>query len=248
MLTVEGQCMTQGAPVKPRGKKVQRWTEEQSRFWFGLGKTLVGLVFKYWIRCFSVTGTEHVPAYGGVFLVANHTSALDPLIFGLCLPYRSPRGPGKALLFENPFFAFILRKIGIFPLRIDGADAAGVRTMVDLYRHGKVVIVFPEGGRSRSGELQPFTPDFTRLVIRLRAPILPAGIAGAGETLPMDDWIPRYHSAISVAFGPCFDLSEFYGRDLTPEALAQATEILQQCIASLVAQARSEREVLMGRC
>ena len=117
--------------------------------------------------------------------------------------------------------------------------------MVDLYRHNRVVVVYPEGGRSPEDMMMPFTPDLTRLVIKLRAPIVPAGIAGAAELLPMKSWVPRPGRPVVIVFGECFEFTEFYGRPSTPELLAEATGILQSRVAELVARARTERDLLL---
>jgi 1-acyl-sn-glycerol-3-phosphate acyltransferase len=170
---------------------------------------------------------------------------MDPLLVGSAVPHRMLSGPGKEILFSNPVFSYLMRKIGIFPLKPGGADAAAVRTMVDLYRHDRVVVIYPEGGRSPIDEMMPFTPDFTRLLIKLRAPIIPAGIAGAAELLPIKSWVPRPGRPIVIVFGECFELTQFYGRPSTPELLAEATEILQGRVAELIDRARAERDVLL---
>ena len=108
---------------------------------------------------------------------------MDPFLLGVPVRWRMLRGPGKEELFVSPFFGYLMKKIGMFPLRQSVADAAAVRTMVEIFRSGKVVVVYPEGGRSDSGELMAFSPDFARLMIRMKALIVPAGIAGARELL-----------------------------------------------------------------
>jgi 1-acyl-sn-glycerol-3-phosphate acyltransferase len=156
------------------------------------------------------------------------------------------RGPGKELLFTNPLFSYLMKKIGIFPLRQSVADAAAVRTMVEIYRSGKVVAVYPEGGRSDSGELQPFYPDFARLMIRMKALIVPAGIAGARDLLPIGSWIPRPNTAVVVVYGEPFELSQFYGGKVTDEVAAEAAIIMHDKVAELVADARRRRDELAG--
>jgi 1-acyl-sn-glycerol-3-phosphate acyltransferase len=165
---------------------------------------------------------------------------MDPFILGLPISQRMLRGPGKVELFENPVFGWVLRKLGIFPIRQDVADAAAVRTMVELYRSGGVVVVYPEGGRSETGELQPFFPEFARLAIKLKAPLVPAGIAGGRELLPIGAWIPRYNSPVAVVYGPPFELSEFYGQPLTEDIGKQAAAIMEQKVSALVAEAREQ--------
>lgn len=234
------------------GKEVLRrrrgWARQQSVFWFRLGVLLVGWLLRYWVRCYRAFGVERMPATGGFFVIANHTSALDPFLVGYPLSRRMPHGPGKVELFANPFVGYVMRKLGMFPIKQHVADASAVRAMVELYRAGDVVIVYPEGGRSPSGDLQPFFPDFARLAIRLKASLIPAGLAGARDVLPIGTLLPRPRRAVAVVIGAPFDLAEFYGRELTEEVAEEAATILRERVAEQVLIATRERDRLAERC
>lgn len=235
---------TKTRPENPRARRRKGFAEEQSLFWFRTIATLVGWLLRFWIRRYASRGAEHMPASGGVFLIANHTSGLDPFLVAWPVRARVPRGPGKIEIFESPFFAYIMRKIGIFPIRQGEADAGAVRAMLQLYRAGKVVIVFPEGGRSETGEMQRFNPDFARLAIRMRARMLPAGIAGAHNSLPIGRYVPRPNTAIAVIYGDPFELDQFYERELTADVAEEAAQILYRRVADLHAKAEQVRREL----
>lgn len=226
-------------PVRSSRDKRKSWTDEQSRFWYRVGWMLLYILFRYWIRCFKVIGVERVPEGGGMFLIANHTSAMDPFIFGLSITQRMVRGPGKVELFKNPLVSWLIRRIGIFPLRRESVDTAAVRTMLELYRSGSLIVVFPEGRRSQSDEILPFDPDFARLVIKLKAPLFPAGIAGAGKMLPVGAYIPRPHTPVTVAFGEEFTLSQYYDRELTDKLLEEAAAYMRDRVGEIVKQAKA---------
>jgi 1-acyl-sn-glycerol-3-phosphate acyltransferase len=237
--------MTSGSAEETRkARRRKGWTQQQSVFVFRVVATLVGLLARFWIFHFRALGMENVPASGGIFLIANHASGIDPFLLAYPVRRRIPRGPGKVELFENPFFGYIMRKIGMFPIRQDVADAAAVRTMLELYRNGKVVIIYPEGGRTKTGELQPFFPDFTRLMIKLKAPMVPAGIAGAADVLPIGSYLPRPNRRVAIVYGTPFDLSEFYSLPLTPETLERATAILRDRVAEQLTLAERVRATL----
>ena len=229
---------------KQRIGKSKGWIDQQSVLWYRVLYTLLSLYFRLWGRGIHVFGGDNVPRFGGSFVVANHSSYLDPLILGRSVEHRIFRGPGKAELFQNRPLAFAMRKIGIFPLRQGVADPGGIRTMVELYRKGACVIVFPEGGRTRDGQLQPFFPDFARLMIKLKAPLIPAAIAGAAEMLPVGRAVPRRGVPIVVVYGERFDLSEFYGRKLTPELAEDAAGMVRDHVAALLEEARARAEAL----
>lgn len=222
-------------------KRTRRgWVSYQSVFWFRLLVLLVEILLRFWVRRFRAIGAENVPSGKGVFLIANHTSALDPFLLGYPVARRAPRGPAKEELFTHPVAGFLMRKIGMFPIRQDVADPRAVRAMVELYRGGCLVIVFPEGGRSDSGELQPFFPEFTRLLLKLRATVVPAGLAGAREALPIGRRIPHFNTSVAVVIGQPIDLSEYFGRELGPETISAATSLLEQKVAETVCLARAE--------
>lgn len=225
-------------------KKRKSWTQQQSRAWYRLMRILFDPFFKYWVRFYRSQGVENVPASGGVFLVANHTTGMDPFLLAYPLHKRMLRGPGKVELFQSRFFGYIMRRIGMFPITQGKTDAAAVRTMLELYRNGRLVLVFPEGGRSEDGELQPFIPDFARLIIRLKAPLVPAAVAGGKDLLPIGTYFPKRNTPVVVHFGEPFDLSQFYDRPLTEELTAEAAEFMQQRVASLLANARAQRDQL----
>jgi 1-acyl-sn-glycerol-3-phosphate acyltransferase len=232
-------------PKRPKRRR-KGWVEEQSPFLYRVAVMLVGLLVRFWVRKYRAIGAEKVPSSGGAFLVANHTSGMDPFLLGYPVSQRPLRGPGKVGLFANPFFGYIMRRIGIFPVRQGVADAGAVRTMVGLYRAGGIVIVYPEGARSETGELRPFMPEFARLVIRLRAPLVPAAIAGAGELLPIGKRIPRFGIPVVVVYGDPFDLSAFYDRPLTLELTQEAADVIREHVAGLLDVARQERQMLLA--
>lgn len=229
----------------PRDKaRSSRWSDQQSIFWYRLGFVVFAAIMRFWVRRFHAVHPEHVPQSGGAFLISNHTSGMDPFILGIPIRWRMLRGPGKEELFASPFFGYLMKKIGIFPLRQSVADAAAVRTMVEIFRSGKVVVVYPEGGRSDSGELTEFSPDFARLMIRLKAPIVPAGIAGARDLLPIGTLVPRPNIPVVVVYGEPFELSQFYGGKVTPEAAREAAAIMHDKVADLIAEARRRHAAL----
>jgi 1-acyl-sn-glycerol-3-phosphate acyltransferase len=231
--------------VPPGKARSSRWADQQSIFWYRLGHRVFSALFRFWVRRFHAIHPEHVPQRGGAFLIANHTSGIDPFVLGVPVRWRMLRGPGKEELFANPVFGYLMKKIGMFPLRQSVADAAAVRTMVEIFRSGKVVVVYPEGGRSDSGELTSFSPDFARLMIRMKALIVPAGISGARELLPIGSRVPRPNTAVVVVYGEPFELTQVYGVKVTDEMASQAATLMYDHVAELVAEARRRRDDLL---
>jgi 1-acyl-sn-glycerol-3-phosphate acyltransferase len=215
------------------------YAEFQSPAWYAVGGLVVGWVLRFWVRRFQAIGAERVPTSGGAFVISNHTTGMDPFLLGWPLRARKPLGPGKIELFANPVFAYIMRKIGMFPLRQGVADSGAVRAMVQLFRAGRLVIVYPEGGRSMSEETTPFVPDFARLVIKLKAPVIPAGIAGGVQLMPVGSYVPKPNTPVVVVYGEPFELTEYYDRKLTPELAEEASEVMRRRVLELIREART---------
>ncbi|GAC1507575.1 MAG: hypothetical protein NVS2B16_02980 [Chloroflexota bacterium] len=227
--------------LEPGKQRRKTWVDQHSRFWVRLLTVLFTPVFRYWVRYFRWFDVEKVPSSGGIFLLSNHTTGMDPFLIGFSMRHRTLWGPGRIELFQQRIPAYIMRKIGMFPLRQGVADAAATRTVLNLYRAGQLVLVFPEGGRSGDGELQKFTPGVARLIIKLKAPIAPVAISGGTQLLPIGAYLPRRNTPVVAVYGDPFDLSEFYGQELTPELLDRACQIMYDRLAGLLARARAER-------
>lgn len=232
--------------TRTSSRRPSGWAAQQSVPFYKFATRVLTPAIRLWSGGVYGYGMSHVPRGRGVFLIANHTSAIDPFAVSIALEDVILHGPGKKELFKNPVASFLLRKVGIFPLERDGLDPTSVRAMVELYRSGTIVEVYPEGGRSPSGDLMPFDRGFTRLVLKLKAPLVPVGIAGANEMLPMHTLIPRRHAPITVVFGPEFDLSPFYGPRPSEETIEQATLILEQQVRAMVARAREHRAEILS--
>jgi 1-acyl-sn-glycerol-3-phosphate acyltransferase len=143
-----------------------------------------------------------------------------------------------------PVVGFLMRNFGSFPLRQEIRDPVAVRTMIALYRAGKAIMIFPEGMRSKDGELLPFFPDFARLMIKMRARMVPAAIAGGSEVLPIGSRIIRPRCPVTVVYGEPFDLAPYFGRPLTDELLREAAEYARSRVAASLEVAREERRKL----
>jgi 1-acyl-sn-glycerol-3-phosphate acyltransferase len=227
--------------ARRRGVHSTRWVEQQSVFVYRVVLTLLGIGLRFWIRRYRAIGQERVPREGGLFLIANHESGMDPFVISYPVRWRLIRGPGKIELFANPFFGAIMRNLGMFPLRQEVADAGAVRAMVELYRKGRVVLVYPEGGRTDDGNLQPFMPDFARLMLRMKARMLPVGVDGVRELLPIGRYVPLFNAPVAVAFGEVFDLSQFYGQKITDDLAQEVADYLREKVAAMIAMAEQER-------
>ncbi|MEW6230583.1 MAG: lysophospholipid acyltransferase family protein [Bacillota bacterium] len=147
----------------------------------------------------KVEGHENVPRQGPVILVANHLSMLDPIVLG-CAISRPIRFMAKHELFSNRLFAYVLTRLGAFPVRRGHADKEAFHTAFEVLSKGQVLGMFPEGTRSLNGGLQPPYSGAAILAEKTGAPVVPVGIVGTGRIMRKGAAIPRY-GRITVRVG-----------------------------------------------
>ena len=201
----------------------------------------VGLLQRWWYtfcqRCcqlgmvlgydYRVWGREYVPRRGGVLLVSNHQSFLDPALVAAALP-RQVHYMARQSLFQMRVFGWLIRSLNAFPLRRDGLDVGAVRETVARLRRGEVVLVFPEGTRTHDGHIHTLQRGVELLAREGRAPIVPVVIDGAYEVWPRHRRWPGL-GPIRVLFGPPLGREEFEaaGRGRVAERLALRLRALQ---------------------
>ena len=154
----------------------------------------------------KVYGAKHVPRSGGVLLVSNHQSFLDPILVGVRIErpisYMARHG-----LFEiTPAFSWMIRKLGAFPVRQEGSAAGAVKMAIARLREGHAINMFPEGSRTSDGEIQKIEGGAALIIRGAKVPVVPVAIHGSFEAWPRGARMPHPHP-IRVKYGPPADLS-----------------------------------------
>ena len=125
-------------------------------------------------------GAEHLPTEGGVIVAANHMSNWDPPFLASFLQ-RPVSYMAKQELFEIPIFGTVIRWLFAFPVRRGAADRSAVKAAVKELRAGRCVGIFPEGTRSKDGEVHNFGAGVALLASMSGAPVVPAAILGTNK-------------------------------------------------------------------
>jgi 1-acyl-sn-glycerol-3-phosphate acyltransferase len=160
-----------------------RWMYECG-YW--LSKTILAWGFNY-----RSEGGRNVPQTGPALLLSNHQSFLDPSIVGsahrrhLCFLARKT-------LFRNRYFGALIRRLNAVPVDQEGVAKEGLKTILEQLQAGQAVLVFPEGERTYTGNIQPLKPGILLLIKRMSAPIIPVGLAGAFDALPRTRPWPKF--------------------------------------------------------
>ncbi len=186
--------------------------------WFSCQLVLRSL-FVVWLR-YRARGHERLPADRGALLLINHQSHLDPLLVGLPLE-RPISYVARHNLFPLPVLGWILRNTYVMPINQQRPGAAVVRECVRRLEHGFLVGFFPEGSRTRDGQIAPLKPGFAMILRRARVPVFPVGVAGAYQAFRRGSRMVR-PGAVRVVFGKPLDWEELeplLPREREPELL-----------------------------
>ena len=154
----------------------------------------------------KVYGSRHVPRKGGVLIVSNHQSYLDPMVLASKL-HRPMSFLAKSELFENRYFGWLIRNLNAFPVRQGEGDVGAVKETIRRLQEGHVLNVFPEGSRTADGMIRPMQAGIGLIVRRAGVPVVPAVIDGSFAAWPRQAKLPHRHP-VRVQYGPAMDLKD----------------------------------------
>ena len=143
-------------------------------------------------------GVENIPQNGRVILAPNHVSHLDPPILSIYSP-RRPHVVAKSELFSNALLNKWFRGLGAFPIVRGKADRKAIRHAMNLLEAEEVVLIFPEGTRSKNGELGEAEIGLGMIAHATKSPIVPMFVKGTEQAFsPQRPGFRRVHVEIHV--------------------------------------------------
>jgi 1-acyl-sn-glycerol-3-phosphate acyltransferase len=172
-------------------------------FFYGIARTVHQMFFRG-----EAVGLENLPLSGGYIVAANHASLLDPPIVGQFLP-RQVAFFARKTLWKPGFASWWLDAVGTIPVDRDGGVSLdAIKRVLHTLAGGNVVIVFPEGTRSRDGEPQAARPGVGLLACKAGVPVVPARVFGSFEAFGRGGRL-RLGSPVSVVFGRPLSREEY---------------------------------------
>jgi 1-acyl-sn-glycerol-3-phosphate acyltransferase len=142
-------------------------------------------------------GVENVPKDGPLVLAPNHFSQMDHFFAGVYLR-RKIRFMAKSQLFGPPVLTYIYKHGGVFPIRRGHQDEEAFETVHELLDQGEMLLVYAEGGRSRSRQLGEPKPGIGRIALESGAPVVPVAIHGSERAR---QWKRLRFPKVTVQFG-----------------------------------------------
>jgi 1-acyl-sn-glycerol-3-phosphate acyltransferase len=152
-----------------------------------------------------IRGKRNVPKEGGAVIISNHQSFLDLVFIGQAvsreITYMARDTLWSSLLYRSLTWPFRLLKV-----RRGEADVGAIREAIERLRSGEMILLFPEGTRTRTGRIGAFTMGFYTMAHRAEVPIVPIRIRGSYEVWPRWQKLPT-PGHITVDIFPPLDVS-----------------------------------------
>lgn len=222
-------------------------TEPGGRMIFGVVSLLHAVIAPLTRRDWR--NQDKIPRRGGVVLVANHISNVDPLALGQFVAFsgRWPRFLAKESLFRIPVVGPVIRACGQIPVRRGTAAAQdALAEAIAAADQGRAVVVYAEGTITLDPDLWPMRArtGAARIALSTHAPVVPIGQWGAqdvmyGKRIHLPHLLPR--KTFRLIAGDPVPLDDLREQPLTATVLAEATARIMAAVTDLVAELRGER-------
>ncbi len=180
--------------VTPRRQRMNPY------YWLGywLSRLLAQIFFR-----FRILHRERMIQSGPVILAMNHQSFFDPPLAGNASD-RAIFFLARKTLLDHWFWGWLLPKLNVIPVDQEGSDRSALKALIRILRAGETTLVFPEGGRTLDGNLQPAQPGIGLVVAKTLAPVVPMRIFGAHEAWARGSKKIRLHPITIVVGHPIF--------------------------------------------
>lgn len=207
--------------------------------------TLKGKLFYFLVRCFiapivrliwvkKVSGRKNLPKSGPYIIAVNHQSYFDFISLVCVLPLKLTFFAAEKF-FSSRFWNPIMQYTGQIKVErySDESKDQAISLALKVLENKKVFAIFPQGTRSRSGEIEKTYTGVAKLALKAKVPIIPIGIKGAFEIMPPQAKKPRLKKILEIEIGEPMDFSQYYDKGENPEVCRQVTNKVMLAIAKL---------------
>ena len=171
-------------------EKISKNKPRQSFFYGCVSYLIVFPIFRLLFRGQTI-GISNLPKAGGVVVVSNHGSHLDPPILGHALG-RPVAFMAKSELFKVPILSLIISACGAYPVKRGAGDREAIRNASNRLREGWATGVFLDGTRQENGRVNDPKAGAALLAARTGCPILPVAIVNSHRAFPKGSFLPRF--------------------------------------------------------
>ena len=184
-------------------------------------RTLAWVVSNIIFRIHTI-GRENLKIDKGFVLCPNHTNALDPVFVIITRYFGKPMWVmAKGELFDNKFLAWFFKNVGVFPVERGKGDKTILNNAIESVKNGRGMLIFPEGTRSKTGQLQPLKSGAFVVAAQAKADIIPCKIIYKGGKL-------KLFGRVTVIFDKPITLVDMgFEEGYTPAKLRAAKQLLK---------------------
>jgi glycerol-3-phosphate dehydrogenase (NAD(P)+) len=143
---------------------------------YGIVRVSFQIFFLIYFRMQRI-GREYIPKRGPVIIASNHRSFLDPFVIA-CMARRPMYYVAKQEIFVGRVISWLLTALGAFPVLRGASDSETIITAKAILERGDIVLIFPEGTRTRPGALGTPRRGVGRLALETGAPVVPVAVIG----------------------------------------------------------------------
>jgi 1-acyl-sn-glycerol-3-phosphate acyltransferase len=204
--------------------------DRSGRVQHGFARVWSWLILKTIMSPVRVSGLDRIDTSPPHIYAVNHASALDIPVLYVNLPFQF-RIIAKKELFRYPFMGWHLRRSGQIPIDRDNARASmrSLNRAAESLLAGMPLVVFPEGGRSSDGQVQPFLSGAFYVAIKSGVDVVPMAVVGTYDVLPMNSFHIRPHQ-IELLVGEPIPSAGYTLRDMD-ELAARVRRAVEELVA-----------------
>lgn len=179
--------------------------------------------------CFSCKfyGTEHLPKRGSFIIASNHVSNIDPFILGISC-WRRFSYVAKESLFKNKIGAFLLYKVGGFPIKRDSSDFRALRETLKRLKNGCPIVLFPEGTRKKESQEKRVQSGIGFIAQKSGVPVIPAYIRGSEKVLPPGARKLSHHHVTVFLGAPLYFTADQTYLDIANQIMDKIEDLAKQ--------------------
>lgn len=184
-------------------------------------KVISNIVFRLIYRI-EIIGKDRILKEGKFILCSNHINLFDPVIISMVVP-RQVCWMAKKELFESKILAYLINKLGTFPVDREESDLSAIRNALKILKNEGVLGIFPEGTRVKEFDPSNAKAGVALISIKAKSPVLPVYIEGNYKIF----------SKIRIYFGEPIDFSSNYGKKLSTENYISFSKEILESIYSI---------------
>lgn len=176
----------------------------------------------------KLIGEDKIPVEGGLIIASNHIAGADPFLLGSAIP-RELWFMAKKELFKTFLLGRFISKVNAFPVDRFNFDLEVIKKSITLLKEGKALIMFPEGTRSKDGQIMEGKIGVGMLAHKAGVPIVPVYIENTGQAW----WNILLGKRLTVTFGDIIDGEWICSRQGTKDGYKEITLLLMDKIRAL---------------